>query len=61
LEGLGPVVQTRERGRAGAVELRLIAGPLPNAATAARLCATMTAAGAICAPTMFDGQRLAGR
>ncbi len=54
-------VQTRERGRSVAVELRLIAGPLPNAATAARLCATMTAAGAICAPTMFDGQRLAGR
>jgi hypothetical protein len=61
LEGLQPVVQTRERGRPGAVELRLIAGPIPNAATAARLCAAMTAAGAICAPALFDGQRLAGR
>lgn len=61
LEGLYPVVQTRERGRPSAVELRLIAGPLPNAAAAARLCATMTAAGAICAPTVFEGQRLAGR
>lgn len=61
LEGLRPVVQMRERVRPGAVELRLIAGPIPNAATAARLCATMTAAGAICAPAVFDGQRLAGR
>ena len=61
LEGLHPVVQTRERPRPGAVELRLIAGPIPNAATAARLCAAMTAAGAICAPALFEGQRLAGR
>jgi hypothetical protein len=61
LEGLHPVVQTRERPRAVGVELRLIAGPVPNAATAARLCVAMTAAGAICAPAVFDGQRLAGR
>jgi hypothetical protein len=61
LEGLYPLVQTRDRVRPSAVELRPIAGPLPTAAAAARLCATMTAAGAICAPTMFDGQRLAGR
>jgi hypothetical protein len=61
LEGLRPVVQARERPRPGATELRLIAGPIPNAAAAARLCAAMTAAGAICAPTVFDGQRLAGR
>ena len=51
----------RERPRAGGIELRLIAGPIPNAATAARLCGAMTAAGAICAPALFDGQRLAGR
>ena len=61
LEGLHAVVQMRERTRPGAVELRLIAGPIPNAATAARLCAAMTAAGALCAPALFDGQRLAGR
>ena len=61
LEGLHPVVQMRERPRPGAVEVRLIAGPIPNAATAARLCTAMTAAGAICAPALFDGQRLAGR
>jgi hypothetical protein len=61
LEGLQPVVQMRERGRPVQVELRLIAGPVANAAAAARLCAAMSAAGAICAPAVFDGQRLAGR
>jgi hypothetical protein len=61
LEGLRPVVQMRERPRPGGPELRLIAGPIANAATAARLCASMTAAGSICAPATFDGQRLAGR
>ena len=30
LQGLGPVVQMRERGQGVAVELRLIAGPDPN-------------------------------
>jgi hypothetical protein len=61
LEGLYPVVQIRERPRPGPVELRLIAGPVPSPAVAARLCAAMAAAGAICAPALFDGQRLAGR
>jgi hypothetical protein len=61
LEGLRPVVQTRERPRPGGTEFRLIAGPIAHAAVAARLCATMTAAGAICAPTVFEGQRLAIR
>lgn len=61
LEGLRPIVNTRDRPRPSGPELRLIAGPVPNAATAARLCAAMTASGAICAPAMFDGQRLAVR
>ena len=61
LEGLRPVVQMRERPRPGGMELRLIAGPVPSAAIAARLCASITAAGAICAPSVFEGQRLAVR
>jgi len=61
LEGLRPIVQMRERPRPGGMELRLIAGPVPNAAAAARLCVSMTAAGAICAPAVFEGQRLAVR
>jgi hypothetical protein len=61
LEGLRPVVHLRESRRAGGVELRLVAGPLPSAAAAAKLCATLNAAGAACRPAVFDGQRLAAR
>jgi hypothetical protein len=67
IEGLRPIVQLRERARpAGSpgparVELRLIVGPLPNAATAARYCATLAATGATCQPAPYDGQRLAWR
>ncbi len=60
LEGLRPLVTMREITRAnGGVELRLIAGPVPNASAAARLCASL--AGMACHPTVFDGQRLALR
>jgi hypothetical protein len=60
LEGLRPVVQMRER-RPGGMDLHLVVGPIPNAATAARLCATITAAGGLCQPSSYDGQRLALR
>jgi hypothetical protein len=59
LEGLRPIVTVREIARSGGVELRLVAGPISNAAAAARLCAAM--AGATCHPTAFDGQKLALR
>jgi hypothetical protein len=58
LEGLRPVIAIREGGK-GAVELRLVAGPLANAGAAARLCASLAATGQLCQPTVFDGQRLA--
>ncbi|HWP27712.1 MAG TPA: hypothetical protein VNL39_15385 [Xanthobacteraceae bacterium] len=61
LDGLRPLITVREKARPGSVELRLVAGPLANAATAARLCAIITAAGAVCQPAVFDGQRLALR
>jgi hypothetical protein len=60
-ESLRPLVAVREGNKPDAVELRLIAGPLPNAVAAARLCATLSAAGVTCQPTVFDGQRLALR
>jgi hypothetical protein len=60
-EGLRPVVQMRERPRPAGPEFRLIAGPIANAASAARICATLTATGAVCAPAVFDGQHLAVR
>jgi hypothetical protein len=58
-EGLRPLVAVRDGQRPGTLELRLIAGPVANAATAARLCATLAAASQTCQPTVFDGQRLA--
>jgi hypothetical protein len=60
LDGLRPLIAVRD-GRAGQVELRLVVGPIGNAAAAAKLCAALAAAGMSCQPTMFDGQRLALR
>jgi hypothetical protein len=61
LEGLRPIIHLRERARPAAFELRLVAGPIANAAVAARLCGAITAAGSVCQPALFDGQRLAVR
>lgn len=61
LDGLQPIIHLRDRPRSAGPELRLVAGPVPSAATAARLCARLSAAGAICQPAVFDGQRLAVR
>jgi hypothetical protein len=59
LEGLRPVLAVRDGAKPGALELRLVAGPLANAGVAAKLCAALADAGLICAPAVFDGQRLA--
>lgn len=61
LEGMRPIIAIREPSRPGNMELRLVVGPIPSAALAARLCVVMNAAGAICQPAVFDGQRLALR
>jgi hypothetical protein len=58
-EGLRPVVALREGQKPGSLDLRLVAGPLANASAAARVCATLAAAGQACQPAVFDGQRLA--
>jgi phosphoribulokinase len=58
-EGLHPVIAVRESTRSGAVDLRLVVGPVIDAQAAARLCATLSAAGLSCQTTVFDGQRLA--
>jgi hypothetical protein len=60
-DGLRPLVAVKDGGKPGVVELRLVAGPLANAVAAARLCATLSAGGVACQPTIFDGQRLALR
>jgi hypothetical protein len=59
LEGLRPIAAVRDGAKPGTLELRLVAGPLANAAVAARLCAALAEAGLACSPAVFDGQRLA--
>jgi hypothetical protein len=56
--GLRPVAAVGETKPEG-VELRLVVGPLANAAEAARLCAALSASGFRCQPSVFEGQRLA--
>lgn len=46
---------------AGKIELRLIAGPLRNAASVATLCARLKATGQNCRAAVFEGQMLAMR
>ena len=59
LQTLRPLVLNREQPRGG-VEYRLVAGPIANAAKAARFCAAITGTGGVCQPTMYEGgQKLA--
>ena len=61
LANLRPLASIRDGNRPGTVELRLIAGPLPNAGDAARICASLQSKGVNCQATEFNGQRLALR
>lgn len=56
---LRPVMIVRERSGGIGMQLRLIAGPLNDAAAAARLCATLNESKRACETSVFDGQRLA--
>jgi hypothetical protein len=56
LGALHPIVVVKERG--SGMQLRLVAGPINDAATAAKLCAGMAAADYFCETTLYDGQRL---
>jgi hypothetical protein len=59
LDGLRPLITVHERRNGLGLQLRLIAGPLRDAAAAARICAVLTNADRECRTTPFDGQRLA--
>ncbi len=58
-EGLRPVVALKDTLRSNRVDLRLMVGPIANAARAAELCASLAAARVACRPTMFEGRHLA--
>jgi len=61
LARLRPIVQPHRSTIFGGTEWRLVAGPIANAATAARLCAALVEAGGNCRPAIFQGQRLTVR
>jgi hypothetical protein len=52
-----PIVTVSERG--GLLGLHLVAGPIKNAADAAKICATLNAKHRECQTVPFEGQRLA--
>ena len=56
---LQPVVAVRDRGLPTGVALHLVAGPLNDAAAAAKLCAALGPREKGCEPAIYDGQRLA--
>jgi len=59
LTALEPIIVVKERDNGLGMQLRLVAGPLGDAAAAARICAGLAANNSPCETTLFDGQRLA--
>jgi hypothetical protein len=59
LAELRPIIVVKERSNGLGMQLRLVAGPISDAAAAARICATLTESDRTCEPSVFDGQRLA--
>jgi hypothetical protein len=59
LAALRPIIVVRENSRGPGMQLRLVAGPLIDAAAAAKICAVLTESQRTCETTVFDGQRLA--
>jgi hypothetical protein len=59
LAQLRPIIVVKEGNTGLGMQLRLAAGPLHDAATAAKICATLVESERPCETTVFDGQRLA--
>jgi hypothetical protein len=59
LAALRPIIAVRETSTGRGMQLRLVAGPLIDAAAAAKICAVLTENQRACETTVFDGQRLA--
>ena len=58
LAWLQPVIVIREGNAGRSMQLRLVAGPLTDAAAAAKLCAVMTENRRNCETAVYEGQRL---
>jgi hypothetical protein len=59
LTTLHPIMVIRERSSGLGMQLRLVAGPIGDAAAAAKICAGLIENDRPCETTVFDGQRLA--
>jgi hypothetical protein len=59
LKTLQPIIVIKEGNNGLGMQLRLVAGPLTDAAAAAKICAEMVESKRPCETTVFDGQRLA--
>jgi hypothetical protein len=59
LTTLRPIIVIKEGSNGLGMQLRLVAGPLADAAAAARICAGLQESERACETTVFDGQRLA--
>jgi hypothetical protein len=55
---LRPIIVIKEASNGLGMQLRLVAGPLSDAAAAAKICARMTENNRPCETTVFEGQRL---
>jgi hypothetical protein len=58
LATLRPIIAVKEGHNGLGMQLRLVAGPLSDAAAAARICAALIEGHRPCETTVFDGQRL---
>jgi hypothetical protein len=58
LAALQPIIVVKESNTGMGMQLRLVAGPLSDAAAAAKICAAMQESERTCETTVFDGQRL---
>jgi TolA-binding protein len=56
---LRPIIVVKERNNGFGMQLRLVAGPLSDAAAAAKICAALIEGERSCETSVFDGQRLA--
>ncbi|MDB5605081.1 MAG: hypothetical protein JWP25_1981 [Bradyrhizobium sp.] len=61
LAALHPIIVVKEGSNGLGMQLRLVAGPLGDAAAAAKICAVMNENERTCETAVFDGQRLAMR
>jgi hypothetical protein len=59
ITSLRPIIVVKERNNGLGMQLRLVAGPLSDAAAAAKICAALIAGERSCETSVFDGQRLA--